>query len=119
MPELSGLLFDDVARRRATAGSYYPDHVVFLGPAIGVSTFEEISSSMPDAYPHPAMLVEDAGLYMKESASIAQQAMIRCIFEVLSRIPRDWPLLPIGTEAEAGLLNWDAEKYRQSLSRQP
>ena len=26
-------------------------------------------------------------------------------------------LLPIGEEAEAELLNWDAEKYRQALAK--
>ena len=31
--------------------------------------------------------------------------------------PDDWALEPIGADAEAALLNWDAEKYRQSLAK--
>ncbi|MDE0529838.1 MAG: class II aldolase/adducin family protein [Albidovulum sp.] len=117
IPELSGLLFDDLSKRRVTAGSYYPDHVVFLGPAIGIARLGEFPSPDQDNFPYPAILVEDAGIYIKESASNAQRAMIRCIFDILSRIPTDWTLRPIGPDAEAELLNWDAEKYRQSLAK--
>ncbi|MYE36686.1 MAG: class II aldolase, partial [Rhodobacteraceae bacterium] len=31
--------------------------------------------------------------------------------------PHDWIPEPIGEEAEAELLNWDAEKYRQELAK--
>ena len=46
----------------------------------------------------------------------AHRAMLHCIYDVLARIPSDWTLDPIGKDAEAELLNWDAEKYRQMLA---
>jgi len=42
--------------------------------------------------------------------------MLRCLSDILARLPSDWSLDPIGLEAEAELLNWDAEKYRQTLA---
>ena len=43
--------------------------------------------------------------------------MLQCVHDVLVRVPADWSLIPIGPAAEAELLNWDAEKYRQQLAR--
>jgi hypothetical protein len=53
---------------------------------------------------------------MKRDATPAQYAMLQCAFDVLGRVPADWDLVPIGWDAEAELLNWDAEKYRQALA---
>jgi len=114
--EVSGLAFDSLARRRASAGSYYPDHVVFLGPAVRESTLDELASPAADERARPVALVKDSGFYIRENATAAQQAMLKCLFEVLARVPPEWKLNPIGGAAEAELLDWDAEKYRQSLA---
>ena len=37
---------------------------------------------------------------------------------ILLRLPLDWVPEPIGEKAEAELLDWDAEKYRKSLSNE-
>jgi hypothetical protein len=42
--------------------------------------------------------------------------MLRCLSDVLARLPEGWEPEPIGTQAEAELLDWDAEKYRQALA---
>ncbi|MEJ8561992.1 hypothetical protein QTO30_12710 [Yoonia sp. GPGPB17] len=42
--------------------------------------------------------------------------MTKCLSDCMSRLPEDWTAEPIGAEAEASLLNWDAEKYRQALA---
>ncbi len=91
----------------ARAGSYYPDHVVFLGPALPVSDAD------PD---RPARLVQGTGVLLKTDASPSQQAMLQCLVNVLARLPENWGAEPIGAEAEAELWNWDAEKYRQALA---
>ncbi len=96
---------DTVAR--VTAGSYYPDHVVFLGG--GLPTAD--SAAAP-----PAILVPGVGIQIRRTATPTQRAMVRCLSDVLRRVPDDWTLEPIGRDAEAALLNWDAEKYRQSLA---
>ncbi len=95
----------------AMSGSYYPDHVVFLGPG-----------GLPDADGaggRPAILSEGVGIALRTDASPGQRAMLRCLSDVLGRLPEDWSANPIGSRAEAELLNWDAEKYRQALASRP
>lgn len=98
---------DPRAAELARSGSYYPDHVVFLGPALAASDH--------DGAP-PAILVGTDGIALRDTATASQRAMLRCLSDVLSRLPSDWTAEAIGAEAEAGLLNWDAEKYRQALA---
>ncbi len=117
VPELSALATDPVLFQRATSGTYYPDHVVFLGPAMPALSRSEMAQLNPESFPVPAVLVEGEGAYIKSDAKPAQRAMLDCLFNVLARIPADWTLLPIGEAAEAELLNWDAEKYRQALAK--
>ena len=92
--------------RLAGAGSYYPDHVVFLGP--GLATVPVESS--------PALLVLGQGICLRSDARPAQLAMVTCLADVLCRLPGEWKPEPIGPEAEAELRNWDAEKYRQAIA---
>ncbi len=117
VPEVSALATDSELFQRATSGTYYPDHVVFLGPAMPVLSSDELLQLDPNEFPVPAVLVEGEGVYLKSDAKPAQRAMLDCIYNVLARIPADWTLLPIGEDAEAELLNWDAEKYRQALAK--
>ncbi len=91
----------------ALRGSYYPDHVVFLGPALPT----EDHAGTP-----PAILFEGTGIAMRRTATTSQRAMLRCLCDLLSRLPADWTPVPIGHAAEAELLDWDAEKYRQTLA---
>lgn len=98
---------DPRAAALALAGSYYPDHVVFLGPALPRTDH--------DGTP-PAVLIDGMGIALRDGATTSQRAMLRCLSDVLSRLPADWTTKPIGTQAEAELLNWDAEKYRQALA---
>lgn len=117
VPGVSTLATNPVMFQRAVGGTYYPDHVVFLGPAMPSLSFEELARLKSEESPVPAILVEGKGVYLKAEAKPAQRAMLDCLYQVLARIPADWSLHPIGEGAEAELLNWDAEKYRQSLAR--
>ncbi|WP_224814315.1 class II aldolase/adducin family protein [Hasllibacter sp. MH4015] len=103
----SWLAKDPAAAALARAGSYYPDHVVFLGPALPQADH--------DGAP-PAILVTGTGVALRDGATPSQKAMLRCLSDLLSRLPEDWTPEPIGADAEAELLNWDAEKYRQALA---
>ena len=105
--DLGWLAQDETAFDRARTGTYYPDHVVFLGP--GLPTQDH------DGHP-PAILQKGKGVLVRTDATPSQLAMVRCIFDVLSRIKDTWTIDAIGEAAEAELLNWDAEKYRQALA---
>jgi len=89
------------------AGTYYPDHVVFLGPSLP----EQDHEGKP-----PVILKRDQGVLIRTDATSSQRAMLKCIADVFARLPRDWSVEPIGNDAEAELLDWDAEKYRQALA---
>jgi rhamnose utilization protein RhaD (predicted bifunctional aldolase and dehydrogenase) len=105
--EENWLAQDSEALARVLAGSYYPDHVVFLGP--GLPTAD--SADAP-----PVILVPGVGIQVRTTATKAQRAMLHCLSDVLRRVPANWVPEPIGHAAEAELLNWDAEKYRQWLA---
>ncbi|MFK7838398.1 MAG: class II aldolase/adducin family protein [Sulfitobacter sp.] len=106
IPE-SWMAFDPRIANLALAGSYYPDHVVFLGAALPQADNDDAP---------PAILQPGAGVYLRHGATSSQVAMIRCLADCLARLPKGWAVEAIGTEAEAELLNWDAEKYRQALA---
>ena len=97
------LACDPRLRKLAVTGSYYPDHVVFLGPALPTD-------------PGGVTVLTKEGAALRADAPSSQTAMLRCLMDVLGRLPEDWRPEPIGTNAEAELLNWDAEKYRQALA---
>lgn len=103
----SWIAHDAHAAGYALAGSYYPDHVVFLGPALPASDHP----GKP-----PAVLIEGRGIALRHGATPSQRAMLRCLSDLLARLPTDWMPTPIGAAAEAELLDWDAEKYRQALA---
>lgn len=103
----SWMAYDAKVRNLVLAGSYYPDHVVFLGSAL--------PNTDHDGTP-PAILIPDEGVYLRKGATPSQRAMIRCLSDCMERLPADWTAQPIGPQAEAELLNWDAEKYRQALA---
>ncbi len=90
-----------------TAGSYYPDHVVFLGPALPLEDHDGVP---------PVVVEKGVGILIRTDATASQIAMLRCLSDLFARLPAQWSILAIGTEAEGELLNWDAEKYRQALA---
>lgn len=105
----SWIALDSHAVAVAKRGTYYPDHVVFLGPAMSI---------IDHAGKPPAVIHEKVGVALRHEATGSQRAMLRCLSDVLLRLPREWTAEPIGPNAEAELLEWDAEKYRQALAAQ-
>ena len=96
----------------------YPDHVVFLGPKAFyfdcIDAF--IASFLHAEYLPELVFVRDVGVFENENFNEAQKAQIRCYGDVLSRQADDEKLNPLTDEHIAQLLNWDAEKYRMSIS---
>ncbi|MEJ6404227.1 class II aldolase/adducin family protein [Yoonia sp. 2307UL14-13] len=105
--EESWIAIDDRSCAIAAAGSYYPDHVVFLGPALPATDHDGA---------RPALLIPGQGVALRNDATASQRAMLRCLSDLLIRLPDDWTPKAIGAAAEAELLDWDAEKYRQALA---
>ena len=105
----------------AFSKSFYPDHVIFLGP--GVPTFENLNDvnnflnniKSKNINPPPYLILKGIGLYEISSVTPAAREMIDCFLEVLLRINFEDELKYLSQPQENELLNWDAEIYRQSI----
>lgn len=102
-----GIAFIDWAIAAAGSNVYYPDHAVFLGTHIpqkadGAST---------------AILIPGKGVLVKDGAKPVVEAMLGCLAEVFCRLSPGDRLKPLTRKEIGALLNWDAEKYRQSLKQ--
>ncbi len=106
----------------AIAGSLYPDHVIFLGPAavaLPANGDREARQVVAEAAEQGAKLfiVPGAGVLLPPDATRSADELALCLALVLERVPQDARLRYLTAEHEAELLDWDAEKYRQSLAR--
>jgi len=109
---------DPISLGAARRGSLYPDHVVFLGSGIVTTEAGESAAEASRRYGRaavPLVVVPGAGVLLHEAATPGARALIRCLADVTCRLKSDDPVEPLSPEDEAQLLNWDAEKYRQSL----
>jgi rhamnose utilization protein RhaD (predicted bifunctional aldolase and dehydrogenase) len=113
---------DPVCLAVARRGSLYPDHVVFLGPGIveieGAETAADAAARVgrPAA---PFVVAPGLGVLMHDAASASAHALTRCLADVTCRLSGSDPIDPLTAEDEAHLLDWEAEKYRQSLDKRP
>ena len=102
-----------------SSGTLYPDHVVFLGPSVLVAKNKKeifaISKRQQDLKIKQIILVPNMGVLVHQDISKTAEAMILALYNVVSRIPDNAAVNYLSREQENELLNWDAEKYRQSL----
>ncbi|MBY3757635.1 class II aldolase [Azospirillum formosense] len=123
-PGSHSLALSPAALRIAATGSLYPDHVVFLGPGVAVAedraALDRVLLSSDGLPFRPVILVPGAGVLVPEGLGEAGEEMVAALAAVVARIPDEAAISCLTAADEQALLNWDAEKYRQSLqSRQP
>ncbi|MFC3125976.1 class II aldolase/adducin family protein [Pseudoroseomonas globiformis] len=111
---------DPAAARIASQGALYPDHVVFLGvspqPVMSTREAESALSKNREYFAPTIVLVENLGVLIRSDLGAGAEEMAACLGLVLPRIDPAAPLVFLSAEQEAELLDWDAEKYRQSLN---
>ena len=105
MDETHALATDPLALKRGEHAVYYPDHVVFLG--VGVAT--TIGSHQP------LVAIPGVGVLIRNDAKPAIEPMGRCLADVMRRVEETDPLVALTDDDVDRLVNWDAEKYRQTL----
>ena len=103
--ETHALATDGMALEIGGERAFYPDHVVFLGT--------RIETSLDSAAPIVAL--PGAGVLVRHDAKPAAEAMARCLADVMRRTPPDAPLVALTDHDVDRLVNWDAEKYRQTM----
>ena len=102
--------------------SFYPDHVIFLGP--GIPTFSEENEAnefiqnlkKKNINLPPYLILKYKGLFENTLAIPAAKEMIDCFLEVLLRIDLSKSFKFLSSHQESELLNWDIEIYRQSIN---
>ncbi len=118
-PLLHQIALSDQRVAQVVAGSLYPDHVIFCGIAATALTPNQTTQDATgdDSRPHPVcLLVPGAGLLVHKDASIGAKTMLRCLADVITRLPGTAELTYLTQEQNYELLDWDAEKYRQALN---
>ncbi len=116
------LALDPARVEQATKGSLYPDHVIFCGIAAstlpGSESLNEYEHRLAQDQQKPPvfLIIPGAGVVIRKDASSGALALIRCLSDVLARVPGDAKLSYLSHEQNSELLDWDAEKYRQSLN---
>ena len=106
----------------AAKGSLYPDHVVFLGPVMAVTTAPDQAVRLADDYragvgeAPPCLMVAGHGVLLDRAPRFGVEAMLRCLADVLIRIPPETRLRYLSADEVAELVDWDAEKYRKALN---
>jgi rhamnose utilization protein RhaD (predicted bifunctional aldolase and dehydrogenase) len=118
---MHSLAADAVSLAHARKGSLYPDHVVFLGAGVailedGETPDDAIAQIADEGRPPPRLvLVPEAGALLPRGNNPSLLAMTGCLADVAARLAPDDPVTPITRDDELALVNWDAEKYRQTL----
>ncbi len=119
-PATTALAFDAALRERLAGASFYPDHVIFLGPGVLVADENETAAAAiaraRDGAAQNLIVFPGRGVAIPNDASPAMQAMAHCLGDVAACLDPAAELVRLTPEQEAELLNWDAEKYRQAMS---
>lgn len=120
--EAHAAALDPHALALATRGAFYPDHVVFLGrspqhavEAADLSDWLGARRSRGEADPS-FVLVPGLGVLARRDLSDGGHELLRCLGLVLPRVPAEAAAKTLTAADENDLLDWDAEKYRQSLN---
>jgi len=120
--EAMALALDPGRLAIASGETLYPDHAIFLGPGVAIAEAgpvpEALAAIAPMDPPRKLALFPDLGAAIPEGASPAIVALARALGDVVARIAPGAALNRLSAAEEAALLNWDAEKYRQSLEAQ-
>ncbi len=110
-------------QQAAMAGSLYPDHVIFLGPAAAMlpatltGPAAAAAVARASARGQKLFIRPGAGVLVPAGSTASADELALCLSLVLGRLPASAQLAYLGTADEAALLNWDAERYRQALDR--
>ena len=119
---IHALATDPICLAAAKGGVPYPDHVVFLAPAPLVVSDMPMYRQNKDAYGQQmgadaaAVLVDKAGVVVRKDISFGAEEMLLCQVNVFLRENENTAIHYLSDDDVAALLNWDAEKYRLSLT---
>ncbi len=86
----------------------YPDHAVFLGKHAIFSDEQPTQA--------PCIFIKKQGIVVHHNITLGQQAMLDCYLNVVLRQANVNDASALNDDEINELLNWDAEKYRQTVN---
>jgi rhamnose utilization protein RhaD (predicted bifunctional aldolase and dehydrogenase) len=117
---LNDLVLDPhLYQRLKDSWSICPDHVVFLGAAaVCLDDLDDLPQCLQTLEPEtPFIFIKGQGILQILGVTPAKLAQLMFYLDVILRQPVEHPMVCLMPEEVSSLLNWDAEKYRQSLNR--
>ncbi len=114
---------DEASLAVAARGTFYPDHVVFLGPGIVVLPEEMTPADFVHRLvggghaPPPMLVVPGRGVLIHKEAQHGADELARALADVTRRVDPDVETTCIAPQEVEKLVNWEAEKYRLALAR--
>lgn len=118
IPGIHNLAFSHLFKRLRTDWGLYPDHVVFLGPEpICYDSVSLLIEDIEKGNSPELVFLKEIGVYSKPEFSVAKQLQLQCYYEVLIRQPQDVLLHSLDKQQISELIDWEAEKYRQLISK--
>ena len=105
--KIQQLAFDkDLFQRLSKDWALYPDHVVFLGSRPHIHHGDNMAE---------IIFLKNRGVFAKTVPSPAEIEQLLCYYNVLTRQHPEEELVSLSSQQIAAVLNWDAERYRQTL----
>jgi rhamnose utilization protein RhaD (predicted bifunctional aldolase and dehydrogenase) len=119
LTEIQNLVFDAALfEKLKTAWALYPDHVVFLGhQAVCYESVDQLENEFNINSTGDLIFIKGLGVYTKVALSASKQAQLKCYYDVISRQTNQVALMPLNQQQIGQLLDWDAEQYRQQISK--
>ena len=95
----------------------YPDHAVFLGAKACIVELSDIDEQNSDVLVKNSFIfVSQLGVLKHKQATVAELDQLLCYSDVLRRIYVNTDLRNLEYDEVLALIDWDAEKYRQSVA---
>lgn len=119
-PEVQLLAVDlELFDRLEKDWNLYPDHVVFLGARpecfSSLGSLQEYCSTR--VFKPDLLFIRGLGVFTQPGFGAAKKAQLRCFYDVIVRQRQHSQLNTLSEQQISELLNWDAEQYRQLLSK--
>ncbi|MDF3886540.1 class II aldolase/adducin family protein [Cupriavidus basilensis] len=118
-PDIAALAYNALLLDRLQRDwALYPDHVVFLGEQPAIHNAHRDHESVPAlSEQYGYMIVPHIGVFTRPDFNKNQRAMLKCFSQLARRLPADIHPRTLCRRDIGELLNWDAERYRQSIAR--
>ena len=117
---LQGFAFkDNLFLDLASKWALYPDHIVFLGEyANRYNSFQDFEKLFPNPNDGPEIIfIKNVGVFSNPNLNEAKFSQLKCYYNVLMRLHRDYIVNELTPSHRYQLVNWDAEKYRKSIMK--